>query len=434
MSNIVILGAGMAGYGAAKKFKDSNVDALIFEKENHYGGHCSSYIFENKWVFDDGPHISFTKHDKVKNLFAQNVNHDFHEFKAKVNNYWKGKWITHPAQVNLHGLPAEFNTQILKEMIETSQKEHNSIANYEQWLYASFGKTFAENFPMKYTRKFHTTEAKNLTTDWLGPRLYQPKLEEVIYGMLSPSPSDVHYVKGFRYPNKGGFVSFMKGIENTFEINYNSELVKINLKNKEMTFSDGRKINYNYAFSSLPLNKIALMMEDAPKEVIAAAKQLAWTQCVVVSLGINRPNITDHHWTYFYDEDFQISRISAQSLFSPHTVPTGCSSLQAEIYFSDKYKPLTKSPEEFIPIVQNELIKCGILRMNDEILVANARVSPFAQIIFDHDRKSAVELLHSFLLENNILFGGRYADWEYTWSDDAFLAGEASAEKILMKL
>ena len=434
MGEIVVLGAGMAGYGAAKKFKDANVKAHIFEKQNHYGGHCSSYVFNEKWIFDDGPHISFTKNEKVKEIFATNIEHDFHEFKAKVNNYWKGKWITHPAQVNLHGLPAEFNTQILKEMIDASQLEHSDIKNYKEWLYASFGKTFAENFPMKYTRKFHTTEAENLTTDWLGPRLYQPKLEEVIYGMLSSAPSDVHYVKGFRYPNKGGFVSFMKGIEDTFDINYNAELVNINLKKKEMTFSSGEKINYKYAFSSLPLNKIALMMEDAPEEIKEAAKKLAWTQCVIVSLGVNRPNIHDHHWTYFYDEDLQISRISMQSLFSPYTVPEGCSSLQAEIYFSDKYKPLTKSPEEFIPIVRDELIKCGILKMNDEIMVADARVTPFAQIIFDHDRKDAVELIHAFLLENNIHFGGRYAEWVYTWSDQAFLSGDAAAEQILMKL
>jgi len=430
MEKVVILGAGMAGYGAARKLKDANIDATIYEKENHYGGHCASYAFNNKWIFDDGPHISFTKSDKVKDLFAGNVKNDYYEFNAFPSNYWKGKWINHPAQVNLHGLPAEFNAQILSEMINATYQTPPPVKNYEEWLYASFGKTFAENFPMKYTRKFHTTEASNLTTDWLGPRIYQPKLEEVIYGMLSPVKSDVHYIKEFRYPNHGGFVSFMKGIEDTFPINYNCELERINLKNKEMEFSNGNRINYKYAFSSLPLNKIIFMMEDAPDDIIQAAKKLAWTQCVIVNFGVRRSNISDNAWIYFYDEDFYTTRLSFPSMFSPNSAPVGCSSMQIEIYFSDKYKPLTKKPEDFIPIIKDELIKCGILRLTDEILISNAWVSPFAQIIFDHDRQPAVDMLHEFLLENNIYFGGRFADWAYTWSDESFLAGEAAAEMI----
>ncbi len=40
---------------------------------------------------------------------------------------------------------------------------------------------------MQYTIKYHTTEAKNMSLDWIGPRLYQAKLEEVLRGALSPS-------------------------------------------------------------------------------------------------------------------------------------------------------------------------------------------------------------------------------------------------------
>jgi len=208
MEKVVVLGAGMAGYGAADKLNQAGVDFDIFEKYGHYGGHCASFTFDDKWTFDDGPHISFTKHDHIRDLFAKNIENDYFEFKAEADNYWKGRWIKHPAQVNLYGLPAEFNTQILTEMIAAGQKQtkHEDIKNYQEWLYASFGKTFAENFPMKYTRKFHTTEASNMSIDWLGPRIYQPKIEEVIHGMLSPVTPDVHYIKGFRYPNKGGFV------------------------------------------------------------------------------------------------------------------------------------------------------------------------------------------------------------------------------------
>ena len=34
----------------------------------------------------------------------------------------------------------------------------------------------AETFPMEYTIKYHTTNARNLNTEWIGPRLYRAKL------------------------------------------------------------------------------------------------------------------------------------------------------------------------------------------------------------------------------------------------------------------
>ena len=47
------------------------------------------------------------------------------------------------------------------------------IRNYADWLYASFGKTFAESFPMQLHAQVSPTTAENMSTDWLGPRIYR---------------------------------------------------------------------------------------------------------------------------------------------------------------------------------------------------------------------------------------------------------------------
>ena len=127
--------------------------------------------------------------------------------KAYVNNYWQGHWIKRPAQINLHGLPAALVVNCIKDFITASAVENPVIENYADWLNAAFGPTFARAFPMEYTKKYHTTKARNLTTDWLGPRLYRPSIDEVLLGALEPEPLDVHYVDRFRYPQKGGFVA-----------------------------------------------------------------------------------------------------------------------------------------------------------------------------------------------------------------------------------
>ena len=182
----------------------------MYDMHDHIGGHTASYEFPGGWTFDEGPHVSFTDNIRIQDLLAANVGGKYEQCATRINNYWRGHWIKHPAQINLHGLPADLVTKILLEFVEVAQRtESQPIRNYEDWLRASFGSTFSETFPMEYTIKYHTTTAANLSTEWIGPRLYRPKLEEVFRGALQAKSDDVHYISGFRYPSRGGFVAYL---------------------------------------------------------------------------------------------------------------------------------------------------------------------------------------------------------------------------------
>src|SRR5262249_22645350 len=137
------------------------------------------------------------------------------------------------------------------------------------------------------------------------------------------------------------------------------------------------------------------------------------------------------HMTYFYDEDFCFSRLSFPHMFSPNTAPTGAGSVQAEVYFSDKYKPFTGAPEDCIEPVIKDLRRCGILREDDTILCSNAMLVPYANVIFDLDRAEAVKTVHGYLDDIGIAYCGRYGDWAYMWTDESFKSGELAGEKAL---
>ena len=111
--------------------------------------------------------------------------------------------------------------------MEERQAPERPVKNYEDWLLASFGRTFAESFPMQYTRKYHTTTADNMSTDWLGPRIYRPSLEEVLRGALSPAAPHVHYITHFRYPSDGGFMRYLNKFVPLGNLKLNHELVSI---------------------------------------------------------------------------------------------------------------------------------------------------------------------------------------------------------------
>jgi len=431
MPQFAILGSGMAGFGAAHKLHTEGIRPTIYDMKPHHGGHTASHQFAEGFTLDEGPHISFTKNERIKELFANSVEQEYEEYQAKVNNYWRGHWIDHPAQCNLHGVPEDLKVKIICDLVEELKKEPGKIENYEQWLRASFGNTFAETFPMEYTKKYHTTGACNLSTDWIGPRVYQASLEEVVRGALSPNAPGVHYITQFRYPKQGGFVSYLNDFVQQADVKLEHKLTGLNPQSKTLTFNNSVTEQYEHVASSIPLPVLVPLIEGAPREVVEAAQKLACSEVVVVCVGIDNPDPIDAHWSYFYDADVSFTRLSTPHLQSRQNVPPGHSCLMAECYYSDKYRPLDCHPDDCIEPVVADLRRTGVIKPDDKVVFTRAMHLKYANIIFDLERAKALEIVHGYLDEIGVAYCGRYGMWAYIWTDQSFLSGEKAADRIL---
>ena len=431
MTHIVVLGTGMAGFGAAHRLHAEGTRSVVYDKADHFGGHTASFRDDKGFLFDLGPHISFTKDARIQEFFARWVDDRFEALQVRLDNYWRGLRLTHPVQLHLHGLPHDLIVEIIADFVHTQDAAKGPIANYEDWLVASYGRKFAELFPMTYTRKYHQTDAANMSTDWLGPRMYRPSLEELLRGALAPWSPDVHYISQFRSPRQGGFASDLAPLPGLATIRLGHELVGVDPTRKLLRFANGVTTNYDGLVSSIPLPDLIQMIAGVPQDVVAAAAKLACSTCVLVNIGVDRADLSPTHMTYFYDEDICFTRISFPHMLSPTNVPPGCGSVQAEVYFSRKYRPLTQSPESLIDRVVADLQRAGVLREDDRILTRGARVVPYANVIFDLDRPAAIATVHGYLNDVGIAYCGRYGDWGYMWTDESFISGERAAETAL---
>ena len=434
MPNVVILGSGMAGFGAAYRLHAQGLTPVMYDKNAYHGGHTASFRSDSGFVFDVGPHISFTKDPRIQGLFADSVDQQYETVQINLNNYWRGYWPRHPVQLHLHGLPEDVIVKVIADFVEQRQAPDRPVRNYADWLLSSFGRTFAELFPMQYTRKYHLTTADNMSTEWLGPRIYRPSLEEMLRGALSPSSAHVHYITHFRYPSEGGFVSYLKKFVPLGSLRFNHELVSLDPRTRELRFSNGAVAHYDALVSSVPLPELVRMIHGAPRDVLDAARRLACSTCVLVNVGVDRKDLSDAHITYFYDEDICFTRLGFPHMLSATNTPPGTGSIQAELYFSDKYKPLTGSPDDWIEPVITDLRRCGLLRQEDRILFSSAMMVRYANIIFDLDRAAALETVHGYLDDLGIAYCGRYGDWGYLWTDESFKSGETAAQKVLGRM
>lgn len=423
----------MAAYGAASALREAGAEYRCYDRNRYPGGHTASFALESGFIFDDGPHVSFTKDERIQELLARNVDGKYETVAARVNNLWHGHWITHPAQLNLHGLPTDLVVRVISDFVDVHATPEPKVTNYAEWLVASYGRTFAETFPMQYGKKYHTTTADTMTTDWLGPRMYRPSLDEMLRGAVAPQTSNVHYVTSFRYPTHGGFEAYLRPFFEDPAISLDHEVRAIDPGEGTITFTNGSATAYRDVVSSIPLPDLVERIVGVPDDVRAAARKLAFTTAVMVNVGVARNDLSDAHISYFYDDEIVFPRATFPHLLSPNNVPRGAGAIQVELYFSDKYKPLEGPADARIDGVLDGLRLAGILRPDDTILCAEARTVRFANVIFDHDRTANLAIVHGYLDDVGIAYCGRYGDWDHAWTDESFLSGERAAARVLAR-
>jgi len=429
MYSVVTLGAGPTGLSFSSHFGHKT---NIYEKEATWGGRCRSHVVDG-FIFDEGPHSSFTKDDYVRELFAGSVEGRFNEIFPRILNRYGPYWLRHPVQTNLNGLPVDLVIDCIVNFVKAEQAGAGTPKNYGQWLIGRFGEKFARTFPYAYTRKYWTVEPEQMTTEWIKQRIYRPDLGEVLRGALSDEFYNNHYISNVRYPGTGGFQSFLKDLQEGAKINYGFELTEIDVKKKKITFVNGFERFYEVLVSSIPLPALVRCIRDCPAEIREAAARLACTSVILVNLGVKRENLANCHWFYIYDEKILPCRVHFPSQYSAYNAPSGSGSLQAEVYYS-RFKPLGISPENVLEKTIQDLISIGVVAKDDKITLAAYQDIKHAQVLYHGQHAENRRAVLDYLENKDIHCIGRYGEWAYLWSDQSILNGKRLAERLLRNM
>ena len=416
-NNTIILGAGISGLGAAYSLRQKGETPLVLEKDETYGGLCGCFTIDG-FTFDRFVHLSFAKDERVLNIFNTSAKRIITHIPNPYNIYNR-KWIKHPAQNNLYPLSAEEKSLIINDFLSRPNNvETDKIDNYEQWLRIQFGNYFAEHFPMKYTKKYWMSEAKELETRWVGQRIYQPSVEEVIKGSQTADTPVTYYAKEMRYPASGGYRQFFSLLAEGTDIRYGKEVMNIDTTKKTVKTSDNTTYHFTRLISTLPLNLYPSLMPGMPEDIKTAARMLKATSGYHVSIALKTKDIPPYLWWYIYDEDILAARVYSPSLKSPNNAPEGCSSLQMEVYCAEN----AFTEQELKERTVGKLIEIGIIKEED-ILFTHIGFEAYANVIFDKNIYVCREKVRKYLISQGIEPIGRFGEWGYLWSDQSLLSG-----------
>ena len=419
--NLVVLGAGIAGISTAYHAQRLGLSAVVYEAKSRAGGLLDNFTI-NGFRFDNAVHLSFATEPEVREIFDRTPYFSH----PAISWCWEDNaWIKHPVQNNMFPLSVEERVELIASLVERPNLE---ITNYRDWLIYQYGESIALRWSLPYTEKYWTVPADELGTNWIGNRVRRADVREVLHGAFTSDTPNHFYATEMRYPKFGGYRAFIVPMIDQTDIRCDHRASKIYLGKKQVLFENGELVTFDSLVNTLPLPALINIIDEVPDDVRSAAATLFATSVDLISVGFHKADLQPYLWFYIYDQDVFAARAYSPSIKSPDNVPIGCSSLQFEIYSSPR-KPQTHSPEEMKANTMMALKKMGLVKCDDEVMFMHHKQLPWGNVVFDLGMEKRRSLVLNWLGEVGIITAGRFGEWDYLWSNQAFMSGMKAAEK-----
>lgn len=411
---IVIIGAGPTGLGAAYRLSELGYKNWeIYEANDYIGGLAASFKDKAGFTWDIGGHIIFSNYDYFNNLLKNLLGDDFLGHNRKSYIWIENRFVAYPLQNNIKDLSKETMVESIMGLI-TSQKEKKKPKNFQEWIFATFGRGLANNFMVPYNKKVWAFPLSKLSKDWIAERVSKVNvkklIENIFYNRVDDQwgPNDK-----FVYPLKGGtgglFSKFTPFISDKLFLN--RRLTGVDIEKKKLEFNYSIKVDYDVLISTIPLDKFIKSAKIG--ELYKEAALLKHTGILVVGIGLKKKTPSDKCWIYFPENNCPFYRVTYLSNYSPLNAPgEDFYSLMCETSYSE-YKKVDK--KGIIEQTIQGLINTKMISDEDKKNIVSRYLidKEYSYPIPTIDRDKALRSINLFLESKNIYSRGRFGSWKY---------------------
>jgi protoporphyrinogen oxidase len=424
---VVVLGAGLTGLAAARELSQRGITVRVLERERVVGGHATTHE-ERGFHFDRTGHLLHLRNARIKALVEAILPGRLREIQRRSAVFSHGVYTRYPFQCNAHGLPPEIAFECVSGFVNAHfAANKQEPKNFAEYCELHFGRGISEHFMLPYNSRMWGVPASEITSEWCERFVPLPELSDVLRGALGASSPELGYNARFFYPEQGiGVLSNALAADLKVELERAPERIDWTTRTVHVA---GEAIRYERLISTIPLPQLIALGSDAPAAVREAAGKLRWTRLHYFDLALAAPNPNPYHWIYVPEARFPFYRIGCYSHFSDKLAPQGKSSLYVELV--DRRRP---SPEQALQSVLLGLKELGLLRREEQLEFWRLRSLDFAYVLYDAERRPALDVIQPFLQQQGVLSTGRYGGWNYSSMEDAMLFGIDAAERVAVEL
>ena len=446
MKHCVIIGAGPAGLTAAYELSKHKVPAVVLEGDRQVGGIARTVNYKN-YLFDIGGHRFFTKWDEVNDIWKEVLGDKFIERPRLSRIYYKKKFFSYPlvAKNALFGLGLIESARILASYVKSRISPTPQEENLEEWVSNRFGRRLYEIFFKTYTEKVWGVPCTTIRAEWAAQRIKGLSLTTAIRNAIFPKKSsDVKtLIDKFHYPERGPGqmweVLTERLVDSGYPVLMERPVVRICHGEGKVTHVVARGCDGEQSFSgthfisSMPIRDLIHTLSPAPpKEILEAAERLRYRDFLIISLIINRKQVTNDNWIYVHDPSVRVGRIQNFKNWSPAMVPDPEKTCLGMEYFVFEGDDLWSSADDkLLELGRREIAQLGLAQA-DEVLDGTVVRMPKAYPMYDPGWNETVDTIRKYLEANltNLQMVGRNGMHKYNNQDHSMITALYAARNI----
>ena len=439
--NIVIIGAGPTGLGAAYRLKELGYKNFhMYDRNAHLGGLASSFTDSAGFTWDIGGHVMFSHYKYYDQCFEDLMGDDF---QLNMRECWVrmfDTWVPYPFQNNIRYLPKEVCCECLTGLIEAqARRDHKTARNFEQFIEAVFGDGICDHFMKPYNFKVWAHPPKMMNKEWIGERVAMIDVNRAIKNVVMGTDDFAWGPNNqFKFPLFGGTGEFYRRFGKPLEGHYtlNKEIDFINMKRKQVHFRDGEIVSYDILLSTMPLDKLCndALNGDVPREIKRATAGLRHSGGYMVGIGIKQPCPSTKSWMYFPEDNCPFYRATHLSNYSPYMTPDKDRfySLLCETSYSE-FKPV--DGRAIVDDTIRGLITTGLISEQDQRDIVDTWLfdAAYSYPTPSVERDDILSQAIPFLEKHGIYSRGRFGMWKYEVSntDHSLMQGVELINRLL---
>jgi protoporphyrinogen oxidase len=415
----LIIGAGMSGLATAAFIKDS--DYLVLERDGEIGGYCKT-VKQDGFVWDYSGHFFHFKNKEIADyLHARMPKQSILDVEKKSFIHYRGQMVDFPFQKNIHQLPKEELIECLVDLYfarlpgQPAQPENN----FEEMLYARFGRGIAEKFLIPYNEKLYACRLSSLDKNAMGRFFPHADLTDIIRNMRTPD--NASYNAKFTYP-EGGAIEYVKAIASELkpaQIALGEKLLSLDLE-RRVAKTDKRELKYERVVSSAPFDKLL-----AAANLLDDKSVWSWNKVLVFNLGFDKKGPRDVHWIYYPDRSLCFYRVG----FYDNIFDTDRMSLYVEIGYPAAHNVDQNEVELMLRRTLTDLGRAGVVDDHELVSHHSVVLDPAYVHITERSMREHKKYKQQ-LAAHGVHTLGRYGGWTYCSIEDNVIEARALVEAI----
>lgn len=398
MSDVVVLGAGPAGLGAALGLAEAGHKVTVLEQTGEVGGNAGSFELAGVRV-DFGSHRFHPAADPaVFNLVHRLLGDDLLSRPRHGRIRLLGRWIhfpLRPLDLALRGSP-RFLAGALYDAV-ARKRAGSSPANEDTFasvLERGLGPTICREFYFPYARKIWGLDPEEISPVQAYRRVSAGSMGALVKRLLPRGRgTGARSKKGIFYYPRHGFGQISERLRDAAVAAGARIQLDTSVRGVELVPSGAHRvearsgertetIEAQHVWSTIPVTTLARLVKPAaPPRVLTAASSLELRAMVLVYLVLQTDQFTEFDAHYFPEEALPFTRVSEPKNYSATRKPEGTTVLCAEIPCERGGSLWAQTDEALGAIVAAGLAKAG-LPIRCSILGVTVRRLPAAYPIY----------------------------------------------------